>query len=53
MMITISLRDFRYGGTGPLAEVGVVASGPDDPVVPAQLFEAHEERLPAALTGGG
>lgn len=45
--------DGGYGGTSPLAEVGMVARRADDPIVPAQLLEADVQVLPAALAGGG
>lgn len=51
-MITISVGDCGDRGTGSLAEVCVVPSRADDPVIPAKLLEAHIQRLPAALAGG-
>lgn len=53
MMITISICQRGYCRARPFAEVGVIAIRFDDPVVPAQFFEADVQRLPAALAGGG
>lgn len=53
MMIAIGIRQRRYGRARSLAEVGVVALRSNDPVIPAQVFEADIEGLSAALAGGG
>lgn len=53
MMIAIGIRQSRYGCARSLAEVGVIALRPNDPVIPAQVFEADIEGLPAALARGG
>ena len=51
-MITIRIRQRRNGLARPLAEVGMIAIGLNDPVIPAQLLEADVQGLPAALAGG-
>lgn len=53
MMIAIRDGQTRYGCTAPFAEVRMVPSWSDDPVVPAQVFEAHVQWLPAAFSCGG
>lgn len=51
MMITISSRHSRNRRTAPLTEVRMVPLRPYNPVVPAQLLEADEQRFSAALAG--
>lgn len=52
-MITIRVCDTRDRRTASFAEVRVVASWLDDPVIPAQLFEADVQGFAATLRGGG
>lgn len=51
MIAGIRLRHRGDRRAGSLAEVGVVSSRADDPVVPAQVFEADIQVLSAALPG--
>lgn len=57
MIVDESVRSSRAGAgrsapAVPSTVVGVVATGRNDPIVPSQGFETHEEPLLAALPSG-
>lgn len=53
MVVAISHGYRRDRRATSLAEVSVVPFWSDDPVIPAQLLKADEERFSAAFRGGG